>query len=216
MKKPLKQVVQEHIETISLNEQQLDKLMQIQHANDNNQRSFYKPNRLLANKPWYVALAAMVMVFVLGAVVVMQYSQTMPADRLIREIANEAAGNHLAMKPLEIQAVTINDVQSYFTKLDFLPHPSKLIEGNNKILLTGGRYCSIQGSIAAQLRYTDQQGGFITLFITLFEAHYSPEMITQFPNVDKGEKPIVTYAKGIKVTLWQELGLLMVSTEKPE
>ena len=106
MKKPLKKAVQEHIESISLDEQQLDKLMQIQHAHDNNQRSFGQSNYFSANKPWYVALAAMVMVFVLGtlfSIGVMQYSQTFQtfhtrsSDRLIQEIANEVAGNHLAM-----------------------------------------------------------------------------------------------------------------------
>ena len=232
MKKPLKNAVQAHMEAISLDEQQLEKLLQMQDADDmsNKQRnaSAYK-TYFSANKPWYVAVAAMVMVFVLGTVV-MQYSENMPSEKLIQKIANEVAGNHLAMKPMEVHTAAINDLQSYFTKLDFLPQSSKYIDANDKVLLAGGRYCSIQGSTAAQLRYKNKQGGYVTLF----ETHYSPEMFEgsglfsssglrqnpelfkQLPDVQKGEKPIVTYAKGIKVTLWQERGLLMVSTEKPD
>lgn len=211
MKKPLKQAIQENIDSISLDEQQLDALMQMQHAHG---MSKQRPSNshFTANKPWYVAIAAMVMVFVLGTVVVMQYFQTASSDLLVQEIAHEVARNHLEMKPMEVQTAAINDVQNYFTKLDFLPQPSTLIDSNNKILLAGGRYCSIQGSTAAQLRYKDKQGGYVTLF----ETHHSPELLKQLPNIEAGEEPLVTYAKGIKVKLWQERGLLMVSTEKPE
>jgi len=210
MKKTLKQAIQENIDSISLDEQQLDTLMQMQHAHSMSKQRTNK-SHFTANKPWYVAMAAMVMVFVLGTVVVMQYFQTASSDLLVQKIANEVAGNHLAMKPMEVQTTAINDVQNYFTKLDFLPQPSKLIDSNNKILLAGGRYCSILGSTAAQLRYKDKQGGYVTLF----ETHYSPELFNQLPNIEADEKPLVTYAKGIKVTLWQERGLLMVSTERP-
>ena len=211
MKKPLKQAIQESIDSISLDEQQLDKLMQMQQANGMSERCT-NSSHFSANKPWYVAIAAMIMVFVLGTVVVMQYFQTASSDLLIQKIANEVAGNHLQMKPMEVQTTAINDVQNYFTKLDFLPQSSKLIDSNNKIVLAGGRYCSIQGSTAAQLRFKDKLGGYVTLF----ETHYNPELFKQLPTIEAGEKPLVAYAKGIKVKLWQERGLLMVSTEKPD
>ncbi|MCK5726235.1 MAG: hypothetical protein KAH22_05380 [Thiotrichaceae bacterium] len=200
MKKPLKQVIQEQMGSISLDEQQLTKLLQMQHVQPvigASKKQF---------KFWSMVTSVMILTIVLSSIFVIYQ---MNSSTMIQKIANEVAANHLKMKPMEVQATDIVDVQRYFTQLDFLPQESQQTTSIAPQHLIGGRYCSIQGETAAQLRYKDKKGGYVTLF----ETHYSPELFKQLPDIDHGEKPIVTYARGIKVTLWVEHGLLMVSTE---
>ena len=219
MKKPLKQAVQEQINSISLDEQQLEKLMQMQAA------AAVSPEDIISDRGsrntsryWFMAALAMVLVLTLSLVLVsnrmlpLEPEHTEISYSMIQKIANEVAGNHLKMKPMEVTATRIDEVQRYFTQLDFLPQQSQQLASLTQNNLAGGRYCSIQGSTAAQLRYRDKDGGYVTLF----ETHYTPELFKQLPDVGKEESPIVTYARGIKVTMWVEHGLLMVSTEKPE
>ena len=70
--------------------------------------------------------------------------------------------NHLELKPLDIETQSIRSAQKYFTQLDFLPIKSKQIIETDK--LVGGRYCSIKGRTAAQLRYTDDLESVSTLY----------------------------------------------------
>jgi len=219
MKKTLKKAVQEQMKSMSLDDQQLDKLMQIQQdqadqSNDVPLNTVVKAQSTTMR--WAVMASVMVLVLVMSIVFVTQ--RTAPptheqiSAHLIQQIANEVAGNHLKMKPMEVQTAAINDIQHYFTELDFMPQQSQHSSAVSGITLAGGRYCSIQGSTAAQLRYKNPSGGYVTLF----ETHYDPTLFQQLPDVDNGGMPIVTFARGIKVTIWVEHGLLMVSTEKPE
>lgn len=215
MKKSLKHAMHDQLETISLSEQQLDKLMKIQQAaaSEDLRENTFKDTHATIPTRTFGYLAASVLIFFLVSFSLVSYlSNKSGPTTLIQQIANEVAGNHLKMKPMEVQTGNISDVQSYFTKLDFMPLQSQQMENNSGIQLAGGRYCSIQGSSAAQLRYKNKKGGYTTLF----ETPYSPELFRQLPDTDKGENPVVTYARGIKVTMWIERGLLMVSTEKPE
>ncbi len=219
MKKPLKQAVQEQINSISLDEQQLEKLMQMQaDAAVSTEHTISDRRSRNTSRYWFMAALAMVLVLTLSLVLVsnrmlpLEPEHTEISYSMIQKIANEVAGNHLKMKPMEVTATRIDEVQRYFTQLDFLPQQSQQLASLTQNNLAGGRYCSIQGSTAAQLRYRDKDGGYVTLF----ETHYTPELFKQLPDVGKEESPIVTYARGIKVTMWVEHGLLMVSTEKPE
>jgi hypothetical protein len=101
-------------------------------------------------------------------------------------------------------------VQNYFTQLNFLPYKAQPLTNNTQVALAGGRYSSIQGAKAIQLRYQDAKGGYVTLFETAYRA----ELFNELPNIDKGEAPVITYTKGIKVSMWVEKGIVMVSTEK--
>lgn len=225
MKKPLKQVIQNQMKNISLDDEQLERLMQMQV--DGTQESVVntlekiKKTKLTNNRLWMAVASMMVIILTLG-VLASQYYLNQSSERLIQKIANEVAGNHLKMKPMEVKTVAINDIQDYFTKLDFMPYQSQhlnLQPQHIQYRLAGARYCSIQGSTAAQLRYRDNSKDTSKNrgrdYITLFETPNNPELFKEIPDRDRGGEPIVTYAKGIKVTIWQERGLLMVSTEKP-
>ena len=237
MKNTLKQALQEQMKSVSLDDRQLENLMQMQKEPIREDNKKVKEQRgqdvvnttsrrdtaRLRFMQWSVAIAAVFAVASLSFILVSNFSNTTApslstpstlqgaSSEMVQKIADEVATNHLKMKPMEIQTAAIGEVRNYFTELDFMPQLSQHVEGIGNSQLAGGRYCSIQGSTAAQLRYKDKKGDYVTLF----ETHYSPELFKQLPDVDKGQKPIVTFARGIKVTIWVEKGLLMVSTEKP-
>ena len=77
--------------------------------------------------------------------------------------------------------------------------------------LIGGRYCSIEGVTAAQIRYQNEHGEITTLY----ETAYKPSVFKGIPNVDQGEQPIIQYIDGYKVSLWMEKGLIMAAVTAP-
>jgi hypothetical protein len=124
-------------------------------------------------------------------------------------IAVEVVNNHLNMKPLEVKAATLSKVRGYFTKLNFMPVGSKL-DAMASLQLLGGRYCSLQGITAAQLRL--KQGKNLQ---TLYQTEYISAVFGGFPYLEKGEEPLIVYAKGVKVKIWVEKGLLFALTDSP-
>ena len=133
------------------------------------------------------------------------------------QIAQEAAKNHLTLKPLEVQTQSMDGIRGYFTQLDFSPVQSSVL--NQRFLLSdqhllGGRYCSIKGVTAAQLRYNDvlvnKKPG--NQLVTLYQVPYDPEIYGDIPS-DK-DAPTVVNVKGLSVSLWVEKGLLMVLTSQ--
>ncbi len=127
-------------------------------------------------------------------------------------IAHEVVENHLKLKPLDIQTGSMKELQAYFTQLDFRPAiptlPSTGPDPARNALL-GGRYCSVKGVTAAQLRYSDAGG-----LSTLYEVPYDPAVFGPVPRLDAGESPRQIDARGLLVSLWVEKGLLMVLVEE--
>ncbi|WP_299795630.1 hypothetical protein [uncultured Shewanella sp.] len=121
-----------------------------------------------------------------------------------RKIADEVAMNHINMKPLEIDSQSIEPIREYFTELNFSVVKSTLFSRQNYLLL-GGRYCSIQGSSAAQIRYQTSSGNKVTLY----EVGYDAELHGVLPHFESGEQALERYVKGVRVLLWVEKGLLM-------
>ena len=80
--------------------------------------------------------------------------------------------------PLEIETSSIQDIRDYFTQLDFLPIESGIVQKNTKELL-GGRYCSIQGVTATQLRLKDKSSGQVQ---TLYQTVYKPDVFSGLPD----------------------------------
>lgn len=125
------------------------------------------------------------------------------SKNVTEKIANEVVVNHLKLKPLDVQSDNIQEVRSYFTLLDFRPSKSSVF--GEQLSLLGGRYCSIQGVTAVQLRYkADNQ------LSTLYQVAYSQELFGLVPELDKGQKPLVMDVKGLNVSMWVEKNLLMV------
>ena len=49
----------------------------------------------------------------------------------------------------------------------------------------------------------------------LYEVGYDRKVFHRITDYDKGEAPVSTWSRGIKVTLWVEKGVLFAFTEEP-
>jgi len=200
MKQPLRTGIKNHIEEEKLSELQLDQLMTLQHETATYSLK-HKP--LLQAVTTYISVAASIMIalfmlFELGS------NQT-----FTEQIAHEVAKNHINLKPLEVKTSSMDVIQSYFTQLDFMPITSDYF-GQFSNTMLGGRYCSIKGVTAAQLRYTNQSGDKVTLY----ETQYDAGIFSELPKLEQGEPPLELYAKGVKINIWVEKDLLMVSAQE--
>lgn len=133
-------------------------------------------------------------------------SNTLAAHSMSWKIADEVARNHVKMKPLEVQTQQLSQLRDYFTQLDFTLVNSSLLNSSDSKML-GGRYCSIQGLTAAQIRFTanDKQ------HITLYEVQYDPNRYGVLPILERGQQPTELVVRGVAVSIWVEKGLLMAT-----
>ena len=127
-------------------------------------------------------------------------------------IAEEVVQNHLKMKPLEVTSHSLHDMHAYFNQLDFSLRNSSLITTSNLQLL-GGRYCSIQGFTAAQLRLKHNETGDLE---TLYQAPYDSKLFKELPNLQEGQAPVRHYINGIGVDVWVDKGILFARTFSDE
>lgn len=199
--KPLNKAVEGHLKQMALTDTQLAKLNKLQQV-----KAVSKAKPLLQMKSISLFVASILLVvFTLFST----FQTSTPRNLLIEQIANEIALNHLKPKPLEVISTQIVEVQKYFTKLDFLPIASLIFNQQNTESLTGGRYCSIKGSRAAQLRYIKDNEHPTTLYQTNYNKLFSDTL-----KFKENDMPIITYARGVEITIWQEKGLLMVTAQK--
>ncbi|MFT5085035.1 MAG: hypothetical protein ACI9Y1_003092 [Lentisphaeria bacterium] len=210
MQKTLKLAAQDFLNQEKLNDEKLEyfeNILRSQEIEKNTESEKEQPQntkvKTITSRVW-AGLAATIMVGFMG-----HYVTLFSSGDMSQAIVNEVAMNHIKMKPLEINTKSIDELRRYFTALDFsLAHSSIFKQPLTNML--GGRYCSIQGITAAQLRYQTADGQKSTLY----EAPYYEETHGSIPNIDKNETPINTFIKGLKVTLWVEKGILMASTEE--
>jgi hypothetical protein len=202
-KNPLKQQLQQQFNQVQLSDSQFETLEDLM----NQGAAHVEPPA--GRRLWgSLAVAAMFVVAVVTTFMLSQFSGT-SLENMPQLIAEEVVNNHLNMKPLEVKGGSINSVRGYFTKLNFMPAESKL-RALDSLQLLGGRYCSLQGITAAQLRMKQGQN-----LQTQYQTEYLPEVFGDLPQLEKGEKPLIVFAKGIKVKVWVEKGLLFALTDSP-
>ncbi|BAJ04199.1 hypothetical protein [Shewanella violacea] len=215
-----KQAVKLYIESESLDDEQLAKFERLlgedfeeavpkvdhdsthlQNIDDKVLQHELASRRLKASRGKYSLLAltaSLLLVFILSV-------NIYPASQdMSWKIADEVAMNHIKMKPLELKSAQLAPLRDYFTQLDFSVVDSDLFAKQENSML-GGRYCSIQGVTAAQIRYQTDKGKKVTLY----EVGYNPKLYGEIPKIEKGEVPLSITVKGVKVSLWVEKGLLM-------
>lgn len=197
MNKLLKQTVRNHLESFSLSEDQINKL----EALADQDKPVSKPYPLIYPFAVAGAVAAFLLVFFLTP-----YLQNQSGIQ--EKVAMEVVANHFKLKPLEIETSSINEIRRYFKKLDFVPVNSQLVSQLGLDLI-GGRYCSLQGNIAAQLRVRKPGASSVQ---TLYQAEYRKDIFENMPSLEEGEKPVDIHVKGVKVTIWVEKGLLFALT----
>lgn len=201
MNKPLKQSIVDKLESYSLSDDQLQKLESLapRPAPGTARRISFFPIAIAG------AVAAFLLVFFLAPLVIEQGD--------VRErIAMEVARNHIKLKPLEIETSSIKGIRDYFEKLDFVPVSSKLVSQSG-LELIGGRYCSLQGITAAQLRVIKPGSDDVQ---TLYQTEYRKDVFKTMPVMEEGDEPVEIFAKGIKIKIWVEKGLLFAMTELPD
>ncbi len=202
----LKDVVTKHVTAAQLDEKQLQQLMDMQQSINNNPKKSVIPP--VFNDWRYSGLAVCVFSALVFVALLLRPSSDVKQD-YIQQIAFEVVKNHLKLKPLDVKAQSITEVQQFFTLLDFSPVNSLVLEDTFRLSessMLGGRYCSIKGVTAAQLRYRNNESEMSTLY----EVPYDPAVFGEIPSADNAEQPQVVFVKGLKVSMWVEKGLLLV------
>ncbi len=122
---------------------------------------------------------------------------------LATAIAQEIARNHHKRADVEFTAATFADLRGQMDRLDFTPvEPADLKARGFRLL--GGRYCSIQGQLAAQIKLADPAGQVHTLYETRLNETFGAAL--------EGEVDV----NGVRVHLWQEVGLLVGLASPPD
>ena len=104
------------------------------------------------------------------------------------KFAREVAFNHNKHQPITVETNDIKVLRRALDKLNFvLDLPAEIY---NTFVLKGGRYCSIDNRIAAQLKLQDQNGQIATCYIFKKEEHFKIEDNT----IDRG----------VRVRLWDD------------
>ena len=195
MKKKLKLVIQEKVNKPLLSENQLAVLQKLQNKN--------QPGKLLVRFGLIAGVAAVVLVAVFSL------KNFLYSERdMVQLIAAEVVTNHLHLKPLEVNTATIDGIQQYFIHLTFKPISTVMVPDLSGRLL-GGRYCSLQGISAAQLRLNSKEN---TTLNTLYETEYRKDIFGKLPDTNKGEVPVTAWSKGIEVRIWVENDVLFAMT----
>lgn len=193
----LRTAVRDYLEQQSLSERQLDELTALQRSGSSRPASTQRLRLLVAS----VALVAMISA-------AFYFTLAGRHAGLEERIGAEIAANHIKLKPLEVRTASLEDIRRYFTELDFMPAESVHVSSLSKNLI-GGRYCSIQGVTAAQLRLREPETGEVQSF---YQTMYDPEI---FPGLVEGAEPVTVYSRGIAIDIWVEKGILFAMTRSP-
>jgi hypothetical protein len=199
MKPSLKHSVNELLESVQLDDARLRNLERMQQTH--------------RSRPWWqhpalpVAAAACIIAALLVAL--LPWLSPQRVDDPVLAIAEEVALQHIKHEPLEVRGNSITAVEGYFEDLGFA-----LIDPLGDLPdaeLVGGRYCSVKGIKAVQLRRQDANGQTQTLY----QVPYDAGSFGALPDVGDGEAPRRLLARGLVVDLWVERGLLMALTRTP-
>lgn len=115
--------------------------------------------------------------------------------------ALEVALNHRKHLAPEFEASDYDALRAAMDKLDFgLVAPQELPEPGLRV--TGARYCSIQGNLAAQIKLRDPHG----VEYTLYQTHLEPDA-----DLPPTEREFVI--DGVRIRQWQEGGVFLAFAE---
>ena len=185
MKNSLKENIQNHFRKSELSSEQLHYLTQLQ-----KNRGGMDPVSLL----FKISFAAIAV-----SVLLLSFYLFKGGESIAERVSKEVAYNHNKNMPMEIEASSLDQIQNYLIKLDF-----KLIQSESfsqsQWKLIGGRYCSIQGRMAAQLKIANKPE---EKQYTFYQVPYSKDL-GKFSTL-----PLETYIDGIRIKLWREKGLLL-------
>ncbi len=186
----MKETIQNHFRQYHLSEGQLQRLKNIQSG-------FSGPARLSLLKIAPLRFVAASLVF---AVIVGGLFWWNPWNRQtnLASFATEIAYHHNKQMVMEIESSSLETVRAYLSKLDFpLIESERFPSGEWE--LVGGRYCSLKGHIAAQLRIRNKDSGKNVTFYQLLV----PKEMADLDGTSE------VFEQGVRVDLWKERGLLL-------
>ncbi len=193
MKANLKDSAKAYYESFNLTSKQLNQLESLEREH------FFQSSKTSPNRSWLLPIATLVA----GVFLVLYFKPTPELDVYPNGIASEIAYNHNKTLTLEFPGKSIPEIRPHFSKLDFNLVSSKHNNISN-FKLVGGRYCSINRQLAAQLRLVGNNDNDT---ISWYQLPLPPDqrMI---------QKNLVIYKNGVKVIMWTEKGVLHVLAGK--
>lgn len=116
------------------------------------------------NKPWKSLLKYAAVFFLFLVSFFVFQNQFLNKESLQEKYAKEVAFNHFKNLESDILTPNVNDLNNKMDKLNFEIHiPEKI---TNKYALLGGRYCSINERLAAQLKLKEKDTNMVvTLYV---------------------------------------------------
>lgn len=118
---------------------------------------------------------------------------------LSQRIMSEIVYNHNQDMPIEIASSSLTDISDYLDKLSFsIVLPDALSQPNWQLL--GGRYCSINGKLAAQLKVKNLKDNST---YTFYQAAIDKKLNKP------GAASMTDTIDGVGVSIWREQGLLL-------
>jgi len=133
----------------------------------------------------------------LAVLVSFQWMNVAPTQQqLVASIAKEIAINHQKQFVSDFSEASYSGLSEVMTKLDFKLIDSERLKSKGFEIM-GGRYCSLSGHIAAQVRLKNSAGEIFTLYQT--SSHETFEALTEH----------VARAKGVDIEMWNEGGVFL-------
>ena len=191
-KKPLRQALKNMLGQDSLTEQEFSQLQNIGHSS-------FSLSAWFTQRQHLITLTSLVASMALFFLVLNSHWFSDGNLDIQQRIALEVTANHLKIKKLDIETSSMNELQKYFEHMDFSPYFSTRINVKNLKLL-GGRYCTLQGVIALQLRLQSPSGDIVTYYQSLYDS----EHFGNIPDVDQGDMPSVIHKRGLEIMIWKE------------
>lgn len=196
--KPLRDALKDFLEQDSLTDQDIQQLQGL-----SKDQHFQTKSKTARSTKLTTLLSLAAIFFVVVAV---GFTYKMHTNDLVQQrLAHEVFTNHLKIRSLDIETHSLQELRGFFERLDFSPFFSGDVRTADLKLL-GGRYCTLQGAVALQLRLLSPDGEVITYY----QALYEKERFGKLPNISVGDKPNVILEKGIEMSIWQENSVVSV------
>ena len=186
----MKNTIQNHFDQYQLSKKQLQRLNNIQADSSSSWYVFLQKMPRIR-----VALALTVIVLV---IVTFVWWQPWNHTTHISSLASEIVYHHNKQMVMEVESPSLENVRAYLAKLNFPLIESERLPSTDWELV-GGRYCSLQGHMAAQLRMRNKATGKTS---TLYQL-----LVPQ--NLSSLEGTFEDFEQGVKVEIWKERGLLL-------
>ncbi len=214
MTTPLRKQVRDHYTKQNLSDGQFEKLSEMISSSNsaitNSPTSpEYQASRQTRSTKFYYLGGGIASTLLLTLAIVLSpfYSQRVG----VQQIAIEVANNHSHLKPLTIQSDSYERNKAFFSQLSFDIAKSSLVD-NQRFRLLGGRYCSLNGLKAAQLRVKDTSNNTIQ---TLYQVENSTQYFRDVPKTVDNGLPVTINVDGVPVTIWSENGIIFSLTHSP-